>query len=79
MLEIPAILLTCVAIFGYINYRYLKLPLTVGLAIIALLSTILITLIDNVAPHLGVLSVLRHLLENIDFNRTLMEGMLCFI
>jgi len=79
MLEIPAILLTCVAIFGYINYRYLKLPLTVGLAIIALLSTMLITLIDNVAPHLGVLSVLRHLLENIDFNRTLMEGMLCFL
>ena len=79
MLEIPAILLTCGAIFGYINYRYLKLPLTVGLAIIALLSTMLITLIDNVAPHLGVLSVLRHLLENIDFNRTLMEGMLCFL
>ena len=79
MLEIPAILLNCVAIFGYINYRYLKLPLTVGLAIIALLSTMLITLFDNVAPHLGLISILRHLLENIDFNRTLMEGMLCFL
>ena len=60
MLEIPAILLNCVAIFGYLNYRYLKLPLTVGLAIIALLSTILITLIDNVAPHLGVLSAVSY-------------------
>ena len=79
MLAIPAILLNCVAIFGYINHRYLKLPLTVGLAIIALLSTILITLVDNVAPHLGFLSVLRHFLESIDFNKTLMEGMLCFL
>ena len=47
MLEIPAILFNCIAIFGYINYRYLKLPLTVGLAIIALLSTMLIILVDN--------------------------------
>ncbi|GIS84298.1 MAG: hypothetical protein CM1200mP16_05980 [Nitrospina sp.] len=78
MLEIPAILLNCVALFGYLNYRYLKLPLTVGLAIIALLSTILITLIDNVAP-IGCFDVLRHFLESIDFNRTLMEGMLCFL
>ena len=68
MLAIPAILLNSVTIFGYINHRYLKLPLTVGLAIIALLSTILITLVDNVAPNLGVLSVLRHFLESIDFN-----------
>ena len=51
MLAIPAILLNCVAIFGYINHRYLKLPLTVGLAIIALLSTILITLDDKDAPN----------------------------
>jgi CPA1 family monovalent cation:H+ antiporter len=79
MLEIPAILFNCVAIFGYINYRYLKLPLTVGLAIIALLSTMLIILVDNFYPHLGIVNILRQFLDNIDFNRTLMEGMLCFL
>ena len=79
MLEIPAILFNCVAIFGYINYRYLKLPLTVGLAIIALLSTMLLIFVDNYYSHLGVVNILRQFLDNIDFNRTLMEGMLCFL
>ena len=79
MLEIPAILLNCVAIFGYLNFRYLKLPLTVGLAVIALLSTTLIILIDNVLSNVDILSALKSLLENIDFNKTLMEGMLSFL
>tara|TARA_Y100001934_G_scaffold173021_1_gene205087 strand:+ start:515 stop:937 length:423 start_codon:yes stop_codon:yes gene_type:complete len=53
--------------------------LTVGLAIVALLSKLLITLIDNAGPHLGVLSILRHFLESIGFNQILMEGMLCVL
>ena len=51
----------------------------VGLAIIALLSTMLLVLVDNYYSHLGVVNILRQFLDNIDFNRTLMEGMLCFL
>ena len=54
MLEVPAILLTCVAIFGYVNGRYLKLPLTVGLVLIALISAMLVASIDNFAPDAGI-------------------------
>ena len=79
ILEIPAILLTCVAIFGYLNHCYLKLPLTVGLVIIALISALVISSIDSFLPQVGVLRTLQAWLENIDFNKTLMEGMLSFL
>ena len=79
ILEIPAILLTCVAIFGYLNHCYLKLPLTVGLVIIALISALAISSIDSLLPQVGVLRTLQDWLENIDFNKTLMEGMLSFL
>ena len=79
MLEIPAILLTCVAIFGYINHRYLKLPLTVGLVVMALISALLILAFDHFLPQAGISEKLQGWLKNIDFNKTLMEGMLSFL
>ena len=69
MLEVPSVLLTCVAIFGYVNYRYLKLPLTVGLVLIALISAILVMFIDGFSPEIGILNILRQWLKDIDFNR----------
>ena len=79
MLEVPAILLTCVGIFGYINHRFLKLPLTVGLVLIALSSALLIILFDQMFPDTGLKLSLKAWLESIDFNRTLMHGMLSFL
>ena len=63
MLEVPAILLTCVAIFGYVNGRYLKLPLTVGLVLIALISAMLVASIDNFAPDAGITNKLKELIN----------------
>ena len=79
MLEIPAILLTCVALFGYVNNRYLKLPLTVGLVVMALMSALLILAFDHFLPQIGISDKLQSWLKNIDFNKTLMEGMLSFL
>jgi len=79
MLEIPAILLTCVALFGYVNHRYLKLPLTVGLVVMALMSALLILAFDHFLPQIGISDKLQSWLKNIDFNKTLMEGMLSFL
>lgn len=79
MLEIPAVLLTCVALFGYVNHRYLKLPLTVGLVVMALISALLILAFDHFLPQIGVSNKLQGWLKHIDFNKTLMEGMLSFL
>ena len=79
MLEIPALILVSVTIFGYINSKFLKLPLTVGLVIIALFAGVSILILDFIFPFLELSSILQGWLDEIDFNRTLMNGMLCFL
>ncbi len=79
MLEFPALILVCVSIFGFLNHRYLKLPLTVGLVIIALFTGLAVMFLDVILPSLGVSQTLKTWLDQIDFNRTLMNGMLSFL
>ena len=79
MLEFPALILVCVSIFGFLNHRYLKLPLTVGLVIIALVTGLGVMFLDIILPSMGVSETLKTWLNEIDFNTTLMNGMLSFL
>ncbi|MCP5082989.1 MAG: sodium:proton antiporter [Alphaproteobacteria bacterium] len=74
--DIMAVLLTLSAIFGYINHRYLRLPHTIGLVVIALAASGVVVLFDLAVPSLGVADAVRDGLKSIDFYETLMEGML---
>jgi len=77
-LNLAALLITLAALFSFINYRFVRLPTTIGLMLISLgLSLILILL-----GKLGLAQVheqAQHLLTQIDFNTTLMNGMLSFL
>ncbi len=76
--DIAAILITASALFSYINHLYIKLPTTIGLMLIALLVSLLLL----GAGKLGLGEIHTHaeqLLGAIDFNQTLMEGMLSFL
>ncbi len=79
MLELPALVLICVTIFGYLNHKFLRLPLTVGLVIIALVSGLSLVLLDGLFPSMKVSDIVSGWLDEIDFNRTLMNGMLSFL
>lgn len=77
-LNLAAILITISAIFSFINYRFIKLPTTIGLMLIALVFSLLLLL----AGKLGLAEFeqqAEHLLASIDFNQTLMQGMLSFL
>ena len=74
-----ATLLVLVAAFGYVNHRFLKLPRTIGLLLMALLASLVALLIDAVVPGWGVGPGLRAELLEIDFPDTLMNGMLSFL
>lgn len=78
ILNTLAILITLAAVFSYINYRYIKLPTTIGIMLIALaISAVLI-----IAGKLGFESLFIHaetILRGIDFHQTLMNGMLSFL
>ncbi len=75
LLNISAILLAFAACFGWLNTMYLRLPLTIGLMLIALLASLAVTGLD-VAFDLGYGERARAGLARIDFHDSLMIGML---
>ena len=84
MTELPlfaatGIVITLAAVFGYINYRFLRLPHTIGLVIIALLASLGVMAIDAIIPTLGIGDGVRGFITGIDFHDILMEGMLSFL
>ena len=78
-LDIPAILLILATIFGAINYKFVKLPHTIGLMIVALVASLSLIALDLTFPSLGMSILVNGFLGNIDFNVTLMQGMLSFL
>ena len=79
LFDIISLLMVFAAVFGYINHRWLKLEPTVGLLMISLASSLGIMLLHWVFPSLTIVEQLQTTLGNIDFNRTLMHGMLGFL
>jgi CPA1 family monovalent cation:H+ antiporter len=79
LFSIGAILVGLSALFGYINYRYLRLPHTIGLVVIALAASLAIIAIEWIEPTFHIADRVSGVLQQIDFNRTLMHGMLSFL
>lgn len=75
--ELSAILLAITAALSYVNIRFLKLPGTIGVMAIAMILSILTVILDNFFPAIfhGAIEVV----ESIDFDKTLMQGMLSFL
>lgn len=72
-----ALLIVLAAVFGYLNHRFLKLPGTIGLMVLALVSSLLAIGLGK----LGVDWVLTagELVRGIDFHTVLMQVMLSFL
>ncbi len=76
---IGSILVGLSALFGYLNHRILHLPHTIGLVVIALAASLSIIGLDLLAPGLEIGLRVTGVLRQIDFNETLMHGMLSFL
>ncbi len=76
---IAAVVLTLAAVFGYLNHRWLRLPQSIGLVIIALLASLGVIVLDAFLPQAQFQSAMRSLLSKIDFQEALMKGMLSFL
>ncbi len=77
LFNVLAILVTLAAVFSYVNHRYIRLPNTIGLMLISLLVSLGLIALGPLG--LGLEEDARHLLENIDFDETLLHGMLSFL
>ena len=75
--QIIALLITLTALFSYLNYRYFKLPPTIGVMLIALLVSLGLIGGGRFAPSLE--QEAAEFLHQIHFDNTLMQGMLCFL
>ena len=71
--------ITLAAVFGYLNHRFLRLPPTTGLVVIALVASLGTIGIDAVVPSLGIGAAVRAAILGIDFHEVLMKGMLSFL
>lgn len=74
-----ALLIALVAVVGYLNHRVLKLPSTIGMVLIALVSSLLLLGLDLLIPSLNLGPQIQSMIKSIDFNQTLMYGMLSFL
>lgn len=74
---IITILIVLSALFAFVNTKFLKLPFTIGLMIIAICFTLVIILVGRFEPW--VLDEAKLLIESIDFKTVLLEVMLSFL
>jgi len=77
--EIGALLLGLSATFGFINHKFLKLPHTIGLVIIALLASGAIIAADILFPQFGISATVTRAINQVEFDDTLLKGMLSFL
>lgn len=77
LFTVITILIVLSALFGYINVRFLGLPVTIGLMIISIVFSLVILLISKFNPSL--VEWERNLVGSIDFPKVLLEGMLSFL
>ena len=78
ILNTAALLITLAAFFSYLNYRFVRLPTTIGIMIISLVISLSLLLLGK----LGWSELTQHantFLRKIDFHQTLMNGMLSFL
>jgi len=72
--EIIALLLTVAAFFSFLNYRFVKLPTTIGLMVIGLITSLVLVVIGRFLPQVNDWAIF--FLQNIRLDQTLLHGML---
>lgn len=72
-----SILIVLAAIFSYLNVRYLKLPSTIGIMVIAMIASISLVVLGKSYPHLS--TRFSNIIASVDFSQVLMGAMLNFL
>ncbi len=79
LLDISALLLVLSALFGWINARFVRLPPTIALLLMALLASLGLMALDALIPSSHMREDFTAAIAQIDFFDTLMKGMLAFL
>ena len=75
--SLVSILITLAAVSSYFNYRYIKLPTTIGVMLVALVASLTLIIIGPYTS--GVREQAASLVSRIDFDKVVLHGMLAFL
>lgn len=78
LLTLSALLISITALFSYINAKWIKLPTAIGVMLVALIFSLLIIFMDLAGFH-SLRDTGERILSGVDFNLTLLHGMLSFL
>ncbi len=82
MFEIIAVLITLAALLAYVNYRFLRMPQTIGLMLLSLATALVLLVLGQIGGGVGrvveqtATTIMR---EQIDFPAVLLHGMLSLL
>jgi CPA1 family monovalent cation:H+ antiporter len=74
-----ALLLVGTALAAYVNHRLFRLPHTIGVALAALLGSLVVVLFDLLMPSLELAKGVVNFVNGLEFADTLLQGMLSFL
>lgn len=77
--DVVALLFVLTAAFGYLNYRYLRLPQSIGLLLIALIASLLLLVVNSIVSGIDLREIERRLIAQTNFPSALMDGALSFL
>ena len=77
--DAAAVLIVLAAALGYLNFRFLKLPSSIGLTVMGAVASLIVIGLDQLVPGFGIGHDVVGFITGIDFHATLMEGMLSFL
>jgi CPA1 family monovalent cation:H+ antiporter len=71
------IIIVLTATFGYINFRFIKLPATIGIMLISLVASLFVIVIGYSYPE--IFTTTTSFISSVDFDKALMKVMLSFL
>lgn len=71
------VIIVLTSLFGYINFRFIKLPGTIGIMLISLVASLFVIFLGNYSPH--IFNNVTNFIGAIDFDTALMRVMLSFM
>jgi CPA1 family monovalent cation:H+ antiporter len=77
LLDVSALLVTLAAIFSWVNHRFIGLPATIGVMVLALLLSLSVVVVGQFVPTVSEWAT--GLLAGVDFSTTVLDGMLSFL
>ncbi len=77
--DAASILIVLAAALGYLNHQVFKLPSAIGFTIMGAFASLIVIALDRIIPESHLTPLVLSFLEGIDFQTTLLDGMLSFL